>query len=87
MRLFSRSPTRTRSLASTVRHSVSPRARKLLGPTSTAATWQPGRAQPSYDKQFVRDYLETLAWDKNPPAPALPADVAVIEDFVRSHRR
>jgi phosphoribosylaminoimidazole-succinocarboxamide synthase len=37
--------------------------------------YQPGRSQPSYDKQFVRDYLETLDWDKNPPAPALPADI------------
>lgn len=36
----------------------------------------PGRSQPSFDKQFVRDYLEQLAWDKRPPAPAIPADVA-----------
>jgi len=35
----------------------------------------PGGAQPSYDKQFVRDYLESLDWDKAPPAPALPAEV------------
>ena len=35
----------------------------------------PGGAQPSYDKQFVRDYLESLEWDKAPPAPALPANV------------
>jgi phosphoribosylaminoimidazole-succinocarboxamide synthase len=35
----------------------------------------PGIAQPSYDKQFVRDYLESLDWDKAPPAPALPAEV------------
>jgi phosphoribosylaminoimidazole-succinocarboxamide synthase len=34
-----------------------------------------GRSQPSYDKQFVRDYLETLDWDKTAPGPALPADV------------
>ena len=34
-----------------------------------------GRGQPSYDKQFVRDYLESLDWDKTPPAPALPPDV------------
>jgi phosphoribosylaminoimidazole-succinocarboxamide synthase len=40
-----------------------------------ADQYQPGRAQPSFDKQFVRDYLETLAWDKTPPAPALPADI------------
>lgn len=38
--------------------------------------YQPGRAQPSYDKQFVRDYLESIHWDKQPPAPALPDDVA-----------
>ena len=35
----------------------------------------PGGAQPSYDKQFVRDYLESLDWDKAPPAPALPTEV------------
>jgi phosphoribosylaminoimidazole-succinocarboxamide synthase len=35
----------------------------------------PGRPQPSFDKQFVRDYLETLDWDKTPPAPSLPAEV------------
>lgn len=35
-------------------------------------TYQPGKAQPSFDKQFVREYLETLVWDKKPPAPALP---------------
>ena len=34
-----------------------------------------GISPPSYDKQFVRDYLETLAWDKSPPAPALPTEV------------
>lgn len=36
----------------------------------------PGKSQPSFDKQFVRDYLETLSWDKKPPAPAIPPDVA-----------
>ena len=36
----------------------------------------PGGSPPSFDKQFVRDYLETLAWDKRPPAPPLPDDVA-----------
>jgi phosphoribosylaminoimidazole-succinocarboxamide synthase len=35
----------------------------------------PGRPQPSFDKQFVRDYLETLDWDKTPPAPKLPQDI------------
>ncbi|HZG53054.1 MAG TPA: phosphoribosylaminoimidazolesuccinocarboxamide synthase [Pyrinomonadaceae bacterium] len=38
--------------------------------------YEPGRAQSSFDKQFVRDYLETLDWDKRPPAPPLPAEVA-----------
>jgi phosphoribosylaminoimidazole-succinocarboxamide synthase len=37
--------------------------------------YQPGGAQPSFDKQFVRDYLETLDWDKTPPAPDLPAEI------------
>ncbi len=39
-------------------------------------TYEPGRAQDSYDKQFVRDYLERIRWTKSPPAPPLPADVA-----------
>lgn len=37
--------------------------------------YAPGRPQPSFDKQFVRDYLEGIGWNKLPPAPALPADV------------
>ncbi len=37
--------------------------------------YRPGSNPPSYDKQYVRDYLETLAWNKNPPAPGLPAEV------------
>ena len=36
---------------------------------------KPGKSQPSYDKQFVRDYLEGIKWDKNPPAPELPPEV------------
>ena len=40
-----------------------------------ADQYQVGTSPPSYDKQFVRDYLETLDWDKTPPAPRLPADV------------
>ncbi|MCU1334435.1 MAG: phosphoribosylaminoimidazole-succinocarboxamide synthase [Bryobacterales bacterium] len=36
----------------------------------------PGRAQPSYDKQFVRDYLESIQWNKQPPAPELPEEIA-----------
>jgi phosphoribosylaminoimidazole-succinocarboxamide synthase len=40
-----------------------------------ASTFEPGRPQASFDKQFVRDWLETQAWDKTAPGPALPADV------------
>jgi phosphoribosylaminoimidazole-succinocarboxamide synthase len=40
-----------------------------------AATYRPGRSQASFDKQFVRDWLETQAWDKTAPGPALPDDV------------
>ena len=40
-----------------------------------ADAYQPGISPPSYDKQFVRDYLETLDWDKTPPAPGLPKEV------------
>ncbi len=39
------------------------------------ATYHPGKSQASFDKQFVRDYLETLNWDKTPPAPELPAAI------------
>jgi phosphoribosylaminoimidazole-succinocarboxamide synthase len=38
--------------------------------------YQPGGPQPSYDKQYVRDYLESIQWNKQPPAPVLPEDVA-----------
>jgi len=37
--------------------------------------YAPGRSQPSFDKQYVRDYLETLRWDKQPPGPELPPEV------------
>ena len=40
-----------------------------------ADEYEPGRAQPSFDKQFVRDYCESLGWDKTPPGPELPEDV------------
>jgi phosphoribosylaminoimidazole-succinocarboxamide synthase len=53
---------------------------EVLTPDSSrfwpAADYKPGRGQASFDKQFVRDYLETLSWNKTPPAPALPLDVA-----------
>lgn len=52
---------------------------EVLTPDSSrfwpADQYAPGRPQPSFDKQFVRDYLETLSWNKTPPAPALPADI------------
>jgi phosphoribosylaminoimidazole-succinocarboxamide synthase len=40
-----------------------------------ADEYRPGRAQPSFDKQFVRDYCESLGWDKTAPGPEIPADV------------
>ena len=55
-------------------------ADEVLTPDSSRfwpkATYAPGGAQPSYDKQFVRDYLESIHWNKQPPAPALPEEVA-----------
>jgi phosphoribosylaminoimidazole-succinocarboxamide synthase len=55
-------------------------ADEVLTPDSSrfwdAANWKPGGAQPSFDKQFVRDYLESVRWNKQAPAPALPDDVA-----------
>ena len=52
---------------------------EVLTPDSSrfwpADQYEPGRSQPSFDKQFVRDYLETLDWDKTPPGPTLPAHV------------
>jgi phosphoribosylaminoimidazole-succinocarboxamide synthase len=54
-----------------------------------ADTYEPGRAQQSYDKQYVRDYLESIRWNKLPPAPALPADVAANTSakYVEAYRR
>jgi len=52
---------------------------EVLTPDSSrfwpADLYQPGRSQPSFDKQFLRDYLETLDWGKTPPAPQLPAEI------------
>ena len=39
--------------------------------------YQPGRSQPAFDKQFVRDYLEQIHWNKQPPVPSLPDDVVM----------
>ena len=61
---------------------------EVLTPDSSrfwpADRYAPGTSPPSFDKQFVRDYLETLGWDKTPPAPALPA--ALIEQTSRKYR-
>lgn len=66
---------------------------EVLTPDSSrywdAALYSPGKSQPSFDKQFVRDYLETSGWDKNPPGPMLPPDVVkktrekYVEAFVK----
>jgi phosphoribosylaminoimidazole-succinocarboxamide synthase len=54
-------------------------ADEVLTPDSSrfwpADEYEPGRSQASFDKQFVRDYAETLGWDKTPPGPELPPDV------------
>jgi len=51
--------------------------------------YQPGRPQPSFDKQFVRDYLEQIHWNKQPPVPSLPEDVVVKtrEKYVEAYQR
>jgi phosphoribosylaminoimidazole-succinocarboxamide synthase len=51
--------------------------------------YAPGRPQPSFDKQFVRDYLETLRWDKQPPGPELPPEVVArtVEKYVEAFER
>lgn len=51
--------------------------------------YAPGRPQESFDKQFVRDYLETLDWDKTPPAPRLPDDIVqkTLEKYQEAYRR
>ncbi len=66
---------------------------EVLTPDSSrfwpADQYQPGKGQPSFDKQFVRDYLDTPAWDKNPPAPALPEDVVAktSEKYLEAYER
>jgi phosphoribosylaminoimidazole-succinocarboxamide synthase len=65
---------------------------EVLTPDSSrfwpAEKYQPGRAQDSYDKQYVRDYLEEIRWNKRPPAPALPADVVArtSEKYTEAYR-
>jgi phosphoribosylaminoimidazole-succinocarboxamide synthase len=66
---------------------------EVLTPDSSrfwpADHYAPGGAQPSYDKQYVRDYLEQIGWNKQPPAPALPPDVVAKtrEKYVEAFRR
>lgn len=67
-------------------------ADEVLTPDSSrfwpADIYQPGRAQESFDKQFVRDYLEAIRWNKQPPAPSLPDDVALktSEKYIQAYR-
>jgi phosphoribosylaminoimidazole-succinocarboxamide synthase len=51
-------------------------------------TYRPGMAQPSFDKQFVRDHLDAMHWDRQPPAPALPDSVVARtrEKYLEAHR-
>lgn len=68
-------------------------ADEVLTPDSSrfwpADKYQPGKAQESFDKQYVRDYLEVIHWNKLPPAPALPADVVskTSEKYVEAYRK
>ena len=65
---------------------------EVLTPDSSrfwpAGEYEPGRPQASFDKQFVRDYLETLSWDKRPPAPPLPPEVveATAARYLQAYR-
>ena len=65
---------------------------EVLTPDSSrfwpARDYAPGRDQPSFDKQFVREYLETLDWDKTPPGPKLPDEVVAgtRERFLQAYR-
>jgi phosphoribosylaminoimidazole-succinocarboxamide synthase len=68
-------------------------ADEVLTPDSSrfwpADQYQPGQAQNSYDKQYVRDYLDEIRWTRQPPAPALPADVVrkTSEKYLEAYRR
>lgn len=68
-------------------------ADEVLTPDSSrfwpAATYAPGRSQDSFDKQYVRDYLEEIRWNKQPPAPALPPEVArrTSEKYLEAYQR
>lgn len=66
---------------------------ELLTPDSSrfwpADRYEPGGPQPSFDKQFIRDYLETLDWDKTPPGPQLPEEIvaATSRRYVEAYKR
>ena len=66
---------------------------EVLTPDSSrfwpADLYAPGKSQPSFDKQFVRDYLETLDWDKTPPGPELPAEIVqkTSEKYIEAYTR
>ena len=66
---------------------------EVLTPDSSrfwsADTWQPGQAQPSYDKQFVRDWLDASGWDRTAPGPELPEDVVARtrEKYIEAYER
>jgi phosphoribosylaminoimidazole-succinocarboxamide synthase len=68
-------------------------ADEVLTPDSSrfweASLWKPGGAQPSFDKQFVRDYLESIHWNKQAPAPSLPEDVVerTLHKYLEAFRR
>jgi len=68
-------------------------ADEVLTPDSSrfweASLWKPGGAQPSFDKQFVRDYLESIHWNKQAPAPSLPQDVVerTLHKYLEAFRR
>ena len=68
-------------------------ADEVLTPDSSrfweASQWKPGGAQPSFDKQFVRDYLESIRWNKQEPAPSLPDDVVhrTLDKYLEAFRR
>jgi phosphoribosylaminoimidazole-succinocarboxamide synthase len=68
-------------------------ADEVLTPDSSrfwpADKYQAGRAQESYDKQYVRDYLEEIRWNKQPPAPTLPPEVArkTSEKYLEAYRQ
>jgi phosphoribosylaminoimidazole-succinocarboxamide synthase len=65
---------------------------EVLTPDSSrfwnAASYEAGHAQPSFDKQFVREYLESIGWDKKPPGPPLPPEVAqaTTERYLEAYR-